>query len=85
VLLHLPTYSPWPKPFEMLWRHFRHEVIHCERFPSVKALTARQPMTSSTVTTNVRGGSSRTSARTPQKCTLMYLALNILHTKRLLV
>jgi len=25
-------------PIEMLWRHFRREVNHCELFPSVKAL-----------------------------------------------
>jgi transposase len=40
VLLHLPTYSPWPNPIEMLWRHFRREVTHCEIFPSAKALIA---------------------------------------------
>jgi transposase len=38
VLLYLPTYSPWLNPIEMLWRHFRREVTHCELFPSVKAL-----------------------------------------------
>jgi transposase len=38
VLLYLPTYSPWLNPIEMLWRHFRREVIHCELFASVKAL-----------------------------------------------
>jgi putative transposase len=38
VLLYLPTYSPWLNPIEMLWRHFRREVSHCELFPSVKAL-----------------------------------------------
>jgi hypothetical protein len=27
-------------PIEMLWRHFRREVTHCELFPSVKALIA---------------------------------------------
>lgn len=38
VLLYLPTYSPWLNPVEMLWRHFRREVTHCELFVSVKAL-----------------------------------------------
>ena len=40
VLLYLPTYSPWLNPIEMLWRHFRSEVTHCELFQSVKALLA---------------------------------------------
>ncbi len=40
VLLYRPTYSPWLNPIEMLWRHFRREVTHCELFPSVKALMA---------------------------------------------
>ena len=40
VVLYLPTYSPWLDPIEMLWRHFRREVSHCELFPSVKALIA---------------------------------------------
>lgn len=38
VLLYLPTYSPWLNPIEMLWRHFRREVTHCELFESVKVL-----------------------------------------------
>lgn len=38
VLLYLPTYSPWLNPIEMLWRHFRREVTHCELFVSVAAL-----------------------------------------------
>lgn len=38
VLLYLPTYSPWLNPIEMLWRHFRRVVTHCELFESVKAL-----------------------------------------------
>ena len=38
VLMYLPTYSPWLNPLEMLWRHFRREVTHCELFASVKAL-----------------------------------------------
>ena len=38
VLLYLPTYSPWLNPIEMLWRHFRREVTHCELFESIKAL-----------------------------------------------
>jgi transposase len=40
VPLYLPTYSPWLNPIEMLWRHFRREVTHCELFASVKALLA---------------------------------------------
>ena len=40
VLLYLPTYGPWLNPIEMLWRHFRREVTHCELFESVKALLA---------------------------------------------
>jgi putative transposase len=43
VLLYLPTYSPWLNPIEMLWRHFRREVTHCELFATVAALlTAAQ-------------------------------------------
>jgi transposase len=38
VLLSLPTYSPWLNPIEMVWRHFRREVTHCELFSSVEAL-----------------------------------------------
>lgn len=38
VLLYLPTYSPWLNPIEMLWRHFRREVTHCELFETLKAL-----------------------------------------------
>jgi transposase len=40
VLLYLPTYSPWLNPVEMLWRHFRREVTHCELFESIKAVIA---------------------------------------------
>jgi transposase len=40
VLLYLPTYSPWLNPAEMLWRHFRREVTHCELFESIGALIA---------------------------------------------
>ena len=40
ILMYLPTYSPWLNPIEMLWRHFRREVTHCELFESVKALIA---------------------------------------------
>jgi transposase len=40
VLLYLPTYSPWLNPIEMLWRHFRREVTHCELFETVSALLA---------------------------------------------
>ena len=43
VLLYLPTYSPWLNPIEMLWRHFRREVTHCELFQTMQALlTAAQ-------------------------------------------
>jgi putative transposase len=38
VLLYLPTYSPWLNPAEMLWRHYRREVTHCELFDSIDAL-----------------------------------------------
>lgn len=38
VLLYLPTYSPWLNPIEMLWRHFRREVTHCELFETLEAL-----------------------------------------------
>ena len=38
ILLYLPTYSPWLNPIEMLWRHFRREVTHCELFETVKVL-----------------------------------------------
>jgi transposase len=38
ILLYLPTYSPWLNPIEMLGRHFRREVTHCELFASVKDL-----------------------------------------------
>jgi len=27
-------------PIEMLWRHFRREVSHCDSFPTIKALVA---------------------------------------------
>lgn len=40
VLLYLPTYSPWLNPVEMLWRHFRREVTHCELFETLAALHA---------------------------------------------
>jgi len=38
ILLYLPTYSPWLNPIEMLWRHFRREVTHCELFDTMAAL-----------------------------------------------
>jgi len=38
VLLYLPTYSPWLNPIEMLWRHFRREVTHCELFDTGQPL-----------------------------------------------
>ena len=38
VLMYLPTYSPWLNPIEMLWRHFRREVTHCELFESMTLL-----------------------------------------------
>lgn len=37
-LLYLPTYSPWLNPIEMLWRHYRREVTHCELFQTPKRL-----------------------------------------------
>jgi transposase len=40
VLLSLPTYSPWLNPIEMLWRHFRREVTHCELFETKQHLLA---------------------------------------------
>src|SRR5204863_9491524 len=40
ILLYLPTYSPWLNPIEMLWRHFRREVTHCELFETMQALLA---------------------------------------------
>ena len=40
VLLDLPTSSPWLNPIEMLWRHFRREVTHCEFFETKQALLA---------------------------------------------
>jgi len=40
VLLYLPTYSPWLNPIEMLWRHYRREVTHCEIFATLTALVA---------------------------------------------
>ena len=40
VLLYLPTYSPWLNPIEMLWRHIRREVTHCELFETKPALLA---------------------------------------------
>lgn len=41
VLLYLPTYSPWLNPVEMLWRHYRREVTHCELFASIEALATK--------------------------------------------
>ncbi|HZQ10424.1 MAG TPA: IS630 family transposase [Anaerolineae bacterium] len=38
ILLYLPTYSPWLNPIEMLWRHFRREVTHCELFEGIDPL-----------------------------------------------
>ncbi len=61
VLLYLPTYSPWLNPIEMLWRHFRREVTHCELFPTIKALVT-QPTISSSATTGDLTTSSRSSA-----------------------
>lgn len=40
VRLSLPTDSPWLNPIEMLWRHFRRDVTHCECCASMKALLA---------------------------------------------
>ena len=67
VVLYLPTYSPWLNPIEMLWRHFRREVTHCELFENVKALVTGQPTTSSSATTGDLARCSRSSVRTPQK------------------
>ena len=36
VLLYLPNYSPWLNPIEMLRRHLRREVTHCELFLTLK-------------------------------------------------
>ena len=38
VLLSLPTYRQWLNPIEMMWRHFRREVTHCELFKTMPAL-----------------------------------------------
>ncbi len=38
VLLYLPTYSPWLNPIEMLWRHLRRVVTHCELFETMQSL-----------------------------------------------
>lgn len=38
VLLYLPTYSPWLNPIDLLWRHFRREVTHCELFGTMAHL-----------------------------------------------
>lgn len=40
VLLYLPTYSPWLNPIEMLWRHLRRQVTHCELFETPLLLQA---------------------------------------------
>lgn len=40
VLLYLPTYSSWLNRVEMLWRHFRRDVTHCELFETLAALHA---------------------------------------------
>jgi transposase len=37
-LSYWPTYSPRLNPIEMVWRHFRRKVTHCELFSSIKAL-----------------------------------------------
>jgi putative transposase len=66
VLLYLPTYSPWLNPIEMLWRHFRREVTHCELFPSVKG-SSRRPTTSSSATTGDLATCSPSLVRTLQK------------------
>ncbi|MDT8278465.1 transposase [Roseomonas mucosa] len=43
VLLYLPTYSPWLNPVEMLCRHYRREVTHCELYESIDALLDATP------------------------------------------
>jgi putative transposase len=40
VVWSFPTYSPWLNPIEMLWRQFRREVTHNERFQTLKSLLA---------------------------------------------
>jgi hypothetical protein len=35
ALLSLAAYSPWLNPIEMLWRQFRRQVTHGERFDAV--------------------------------------------------
>ena len=67
VPLYLPTYSPWLNPIEMLRRHFRREVTHCEHFPSIEALIARRPTVSSSAVTENLLRSPRSSVPTPQK------------------
>ena len=66
VLLYLPTWSPWLNPIEMLWRHFRREVRHCE-LPLPSRHSSWRPTPYSTVTTGVRGGSCRSSVLILQK------------------
>lgn len=36
-VLYVPIYSPRLNPIEMLWRHFRREVTHCELFETKQA------------------------------------------------
>jgi hypothetical protein len=38
VLRYVPTDSPWLNPLAMLWRHFRRDVTHGERFDALDAL-----------------------------------------------
>ena len=66
VVLYLPTYSPWLNPIEMLWRHFRREVTHCEFFENMKALIGAAYEFFERYN-HVRGAHSPSSVRTPQE------------------
>ena len=71
VLLYLPTYSPWLNPIEMLWRHFRREVTHCELFENMHALLEATREFFERYNRS-RNGCSPSSARTPhwfRRCT----------------
>jgi putative transposase len=67
VLLYLPTYSPWLNPIEMLWRHMRREVTHCELFETIANCLkrwrrwSRQRMNSLRAITKCRTGCCRSS------------------------
>src|SRR5450755_2912519 len=68
ILLYLPTYSPWLNPIEMVWRHFRREVTHCELFdlrPCRHSLL--RLVTFSTAPTGARRNFCRSLVLIPQK------------------